>query len=79
LDLGYDVKVFTARVSVEDERTKENIIDAIHTWLTKQAGLPILEVTNVKDFKMVELWDDRCVGVKANTGRFLSRSSLGIE
>lgn len=79
LELGYDVKIFTARVSVDDERVKEKIINAIHTWLKIQAGLPALEVTNIKDFQMVELWDDRCVGVKANTGRLLSRSSLGIE
>jgi hypothetical protein len=28
-----------------------------------------LEVTCVKDFAMIELWDDRAVGVLMNTGQ----------
>lgn len=39
----------------------------IHQWLVAQ-GLPVLEVTNIKDFDMLELWDDRCVSVVTNTG-----------
>ena len=30
--------------------------------------LPQLEITNAKDMDMIELWDDRCVQVIANTG-----------
>ena len=60
---GKKVKIFTARVTQGQEA-----IRYIHEWLAAQ-GLPELEVTNVKDFDMVELWDDRCVGVVTNTGR----------
>ena len=56
------VKIFTARVTDGHEA-----IRYIHVWLAAQ-GLPELEVTNVKNFDMVELWDDRCVSVITNTG-----------
>jgi hypothetical protein len=59
---GKQVKIFTARVTHGQEA-----IQYIHKWLLAQ-GLPELDVTNVKDFNMVELWDDRCVGVITNTG-----------
>lgn len=60
---GKKVKIFTARAS-------EGVaaIEYIHAWLGKQ-GLPKLEVTNVKDFGMTELWDDRCVSIATNTGQ----------
>lgn len=59
---GKKVKIFTARVTKGPKA-----IRYIHEWLASQ-GLPELEVTNVKDFDMVELWDDRCTGVETNTG-----------
>jgi len=59
---GKKVKIFTARVTQGPEA-----IRYIHKWLAAQ-GLPELEVTNVKDFGMVELWDDRCFGVVTNMG-----------
>jgi hypothetical protein len=59
---GKKVKIFTARASEGPAA-----IEFIHAWLEKQ-GLPNLEVTNVKDFGMTELWDDRCVSVATNTG-----------
>lgn len=31
-------------------------------------GLAGLEVTDRKDFSMIELWDDRCIQVRFNTG-----------
>lgn len=68
LQEGRKVKIFTARVSEPDPKLREVIIEVIHRWLEK-AGLPRLEVTNVKDYGMVELWDDRAVQVIANTGR----------
>jgi len=58
---GKKVKIFTARAS-EGLAT----IEFIHAWLDKQ-GLPKLKVTNVKDFGMTELWDDRCVSIATNT------------
>jgi len=59
---GKRVKIFTARVTKGPEAVR-----FIHQWLVAQ-GLPVLEVTNIKDFDMLELWDDRCVSVVTNTG-----------
>ena len=61
---GKTVKIFTARASVSDQ------IPPIKEWCKKH-GLGDLEVTNVKDFGMIELWDDRAVAVEMNTGRVL--------
>jgi len=58
---GWQVKVFTARASVPDQ------IPPIRKWLD-DLGLHMIEITNVKDFGMVELWDDRCIQVRMNTG-----------
>jgi len=69
---GYDVRIFTARVSetgpegyVYDPALARN---AIGEWCLKHVGI-VLPVTNVKDFEMVELWDDRAIGVQPNTGK----------
>ncbi len=71
LSKGMTVKIVTARAS------KPELIPAVKKWLTAQ-GLPELEVTNGKDFDMIELWDDRAVQVVQNTGRpFLSPSVFG--
>jgi hypothetical protein len=37
--------------------------------------LPDLEVTNVKDLHMIELWDDRCVQVTTNLGEPISKKA----
>lgn len=66
LDAGYQVKIFTARVC-RPEPERSQVIRAIHLWLTFN-GLPELEVTNVKDFGMIRLYDDRAVQVIENTG-----------
>ncbi len=59
---GREVRIFTARA------TEPRLIPPIKRWL-KLHGLPDLRVTNVKDFQMIELWDDRAVQVIHNTGR----------
>lgn len=69
LATGQEVKIFTARVSQEDEDDNVIVRQAIKIWLVDQAGLPPLEITNVKDFKMIQLWDDRAIQVIPNTGR----------
>jgi hypothetical protein len=70
---GIIVKIFTARASLPEQ------IPFIHDWLEKH-GLPRFEVTNVKDFAMLELWDDRCVQVVSNTGVPISeRCSTGRD
>ncbi len=68
---GKTVKIFTARMhghgmpliggGVEDVRTP------IEEWCRKHIG-QVLEITNKKDFGMIELWDDRCIQVESNTG-----------
>lgn len=62
---GHTVKIFTARASSPKQ------VEAIREWLGS-CGLPDLEVTNVKDLNMIELWDDRCVQVTTNLGEPIS-------
>jgi hypothetical protein len=61
---GINVKIFTARASAPE------LISGVQDWL-EENGLPRLEVTCVKDFAMIELWDDRCFRVEMNTGNLL--------
>jgi len=55
------VKIFTARACDSEEKKK------VEDWLKKH-GLEACEVTNVKDFAMIELWDDRAIRVVMNQG-----------
>lgn len=59
---GVTVKIFTARIC------EPELGPPIAAWLERH-GIGGLEITNVKDFAMVELWDDRCVRVMPNTGQ----------
>lgn len=70
---GIEVKIFTARVA-EAEMNADGtahdvsaVVSAIEEWCEKHIGQK-LEVTNKKDFQMIELWDDRAIQVIANTG-----------
>lgn len=65
IDRGHEVKIFTARYA--DVEWRDRIVSALQDWC-EEVGLPRLEVTNVKDLAMLELWDDRAVRVKMNTG-----------
>lgn len=65
---GRKVKIFTARVSTEDQRVNQAVALALQNWLEAN-GLPRLEITNIKDHHMDELWDDRAVQVVKNTGQ----------
>lgn len=68
---GQEVRIFTARVCERPDGLQETARDHILRWLWYH-GLTVdgepLAVTNVKDFGMVQLWDDRAVQVEANTG-----------
>ncbi len=70
---GYTVKIVTARVShdgkVETQRAAALALLAIMGWCEAHVGVA-LPVTNEKDYNMIELWDDRAVGVKTNTGQY---------
>ncbi len=64
---GKTIKIFTARVAIP-EPDRSNAVRHIHEWLESH-GLPRLDITNVKDLAMIELWDDRAVQVEFNTGQ----------
>lgn len=76
---GIDVRIFTARVSSDgsDQRNREAALarGAIESWMAEHLG-EVLPVTNVKDYAMTELWDDRVVQVEKNTGRVLGQRGL---
>jgi hypothetical protein len=80
LDEGLDVRIFTARVycnPVTCEGIQEATVarEAIHRWCEYYLGRR-LPVTCMKDYGMVELWDDRAVQVEANTGRRMDEATL---
>lgn len=58
---GEEIKIFTARACIPEQ------IPPVQDYL-ESIGLPRLEVTNLKDFRMKRLYDDRCVQVVMNTG-----------
>lgn len=58
---GKEVRIMTARASVPE------LIPEVEVWLEKH-GIGGLKVTNIKDFSMLELWDDRAVQIVPNTG-----------
>lgn len=80
---GYEVRIFTARVAVpqpyEKGRFKEAVDArlAIQEWAREHIGVE-LRVTCEKDYGMIELWDDRCVQVEANTGAPVGVSTRGL-
>jgi len=69
LAAGVEVRIFTARCSVSGRagQTREEVIKYIQEWCQEHIGV-ILPVTNVKDFGLIQLWDDRAVRVVENTG-----------
>ena len=74
LEGGYVVKIFTARVcehglndNEHDQPVVIDVVTPIENWCLQHLGQK-LPVTNVKDYYMLELWDDRAVQVIPNTG-----------
>jgi acyl carrier protein len=78
---GREVRIFTARVFHDgtDGRRADAITArrAILAWLEKN-GFPTMEITCVKDYAMLELWDDRAVQVIPNTGEPVGQSTRGL-
>lgn len=80
LSQGVEVRIFTARVAGQplagcfEDPEAVCPIDAqrrlIQDWCEEHIGKR-LPVTHQKDYSMIELWDDRAVSVKANTGLVL--------
>lgn len=71
LAAGERVKVFTARVSNFDPRVDAaaltEMVGVIEDWCLAYIG-EVLEVTNVKDYGMIWLYDDRARQVVLNEG-----------
>lgn len=82
---GTEVRIFTARVAFEVDEcyltkvkfSREQMIEAIQDWLVAN-DMPRLQVTHIKDNRMVELWDDRAIQVIKNTGRTLAEEHASI-
>lgn len=64
---GVEVRIFTARVAENHPGDVDAIRTAIENWCEIHIGQKLV-VTNVKDYSMIELWDDRATGVEPNTG-----------
>lgn len=62
---GREVKIFTARAC------KEENLPPIKKWCKEHLGKE-LDITNIKTPDMMELWDDRAVSVRRNTGEALT-------
>lgn len=72
---GKLVKIFTARVcGLRGPEDRQEQVSMIQAWCLEHIGQS-LEVTAVKDFHMIELWDDRAHRVEKNTGRVLGVTS----
>lgn len=75
LEAGVTVKIFTARVAghgITDLRG--HVVDAItpiQDWCEQHLG-QALEITNVKDYGMFRLYDDRAIQVEMNTGKIIT-------
>ena len=77
---GKDVRIFTARVwplglqRFHNDGLAQRSADAefqlvrVEVWCREHLG-QVLPVTCIKDFGMIELWDDRAVQVIPNTGK----------
>lgn len=59
---GYEVVIFTARIHKNKEAE-----DYLRKWLD-EIGLFDVGITNIKTPEIIELWDDRAIGVEFNTG-----------
>lgn len=70
---GQDVRIFTARITTGEDHIRQFIDD----WVVTNIGVS-LPITNVKDFGMIELWDDRAVQVARNTGEVVGYSTRGL-
>lgn len=71
---GRDVRIFTARIF----SNPKTAVPPIERWCEEHLGVKLL-VTCVKDFEMIELWDDRAVQVEKNTGRAIGYSTRNLD
>jgi hypothetical protein len=74
LDQGRDVRILTARAHPKYPEAGV-AVEAIKFWCLKHLDR-VLPVTCEKDYDMIELWDDRAIGVFQNTG--LAHLEFGV-
>jgi hypothetical protein len=59
------------------EQIAAEAVHAIRAWCLEHVG-QVLPITCIKDYGMVELYDDRAVQVEMNTGRLIGQSTRGL-
>ena len=64
---GREVRIFTARMAEPRPKIRKQVAEAIADYTKLHVG-KALRATNIKDFSMIEIWDDRAVRVMLNTG-----------
>lgn len=77
LDMGQDVRIFTARGSADAEE-RALAYPAMEAWCLKHLG-KVLPITNVKNNHCRIIYDDRAVQVERNTGRILGNPALVLN
>lgn len=67
------------KMPVSKERSEEAQVAvlAVRNWCRQHIGQE-LAITCVKDYGMIELWDDRAVQVRPNTGEVVGHSTRGL-
>ena len=80
---GVEVRIFTARASDWEVMAPGDLkeeayriqVKPIVDWCELHLGVP-LRVTCIKDFKLIQFFDDRCVQVEPNTGRSIIGANM---
>lgn len=81
---GKEVRIFTARVWSHPNNAdafrevEERVRPAIDRFCVEQFGRN-LRATCVKDYEMIELWDDRAIQVIPNTGRTIADELASVR
>jgi hypothetical protein len=76
LELGHEVRVFTARAD-KSRADYLQAIEHIKQWWHKHISTVATPViSNEKQLDVDEIWDDIAVGVVANTGEFRSPTRI---
>lgn len=66
LDKGRDVRIFTSRVAKAGDGAMKSRA-AIEAFCMEQFGRKLI-VTAIKDKDIIQIWDDKAVGVRTNSG-----------
>jgi len=89
LKSGVEVKIFTARIDPiglglyslrtgDLNSTVDSVKHCIREWCKLHIGVE-LDITDRKDLKMLQLWDDQCLEVVRNTGDFVRAERTTFE